>query len=82
MKVDPDWWPKQIWDMWIMLLIVYSVITVPYRLAFDVFPPPGDPWWGFEIAQDVFFSLDIILSFCTAWELTDDVTSTNPQAWK
>jgi hypothetical protein len=51
-------------DYFLMVLIVYSLIVVPYRLAFDV--PAVGAWLAFELTVDGFFLVDILLNFNTA----------------
>ena len=51
------------WDIFLGLLIVYSVVTTPMNLAFDSYP--GSPIFDWTI--DCFFFLDVIVSFNTAF---------------
>jgi hypothetical protein len=51
-------------DYFLMCLIVYSIIVVPYRLAFNV--PAENDWLAFELTVDGFFLMDIVLNFNTA----------------
>ena len=48
-------------DYALAVLIVYSVIVVPYRIAFDV-PAQAPFWLAFELSIDGFFFIDIFLS--------------------
>ena len=51
-------------DYFLMALIVYSIIVVPYRLAFDV--PAEAGWLAFELTVDGLFLMDMMLNFNTA----------------
>jgi hypothetical protein len=51
------------WDMFLGALIVYSLVTVPLNLAFDAYV--GSP--EFDYAVDVFFFLDVVITFFTAY---------------
>eukprot|EP00941_MAST-03F_sp_MAST-3F-sp1_P005315 g5315.t1 len=71
-RINPDEPWKQGWDIILMMAIMYSVIVVPYRLAFS------DEASGFtEVLEnliDLFFFFDIILNFLTAYEDADTRT--------
>lgn len=57
---------KLLWDMFVGLCIIYSAYTIPYRIAFDV---PLSPFWaGFDIAIDIIFVVDMIISFISTYE--------------
>ena len=49
------------WSCVVGFLIIYCVVTVPYRMAFGV--PAEGGWYVFELAIDVFFLVDIVLNF-------------------
>jgi hypothetical protein len=51
----------QAWDIFILLLLLYTCIEVPYSLAFN-----SDSLDALELVFDVCFCLDIIINFCTA----------------
>mmetsp|Transcript_18172 Transcript_18172/g.37059 ORF Transcript_18172/g.37059 Transcript_18172/m.37059 type:complete len:1366 (-) Transcript_18172:58-4155(-) len=64
--IEPNLPLKVKWDMFVGVLIVFSVITIPYRLGFDV---PSTPQ---STAQDIFvdtiFWMDIVVTFRCAYE--------------
>jgi hypothetical protein len=73
-KVKPpmDKWvihPLRPWrlgfDYVVAVLIMYSIIVVPYRLAFEVDAEGG--FWGFELTLDIVVGVDILLNFNTAF---------------
>jgi len=64
--IDPENMWKQIWDIVMMAIIIYSVIAVPYRLGFD---QEAEGVWGvIELIFDFFFAVDVVLCFFTAFE--------------
>jgi CRP-like cAMP-binding protein len=77
--VDPDLPAKTKWDVWVGLLIMVSVLWVPFQLGFPVAQKSG-----FEIAVewfiDICFFTDIFLSFRTAYHhpVDHDVIVTAP----
>lgn len=54
---------KLFWDMFIMLILVFISLAVPYRLAFIEVEPPG--WLAAYWIIDGCFLLDIIMTFFT-----------------
>jgi hypothetical protein len=68
--LDPDSFLKQSWDMLIILLLLFTTFAVPYLLAFGTEIDPHAPLDTFQIwdlALDVLFCIDIVLSFCTSF---------------
>ena len=61
----PDGTAKGRWDILLTVAILYSVISVPYLLGFDVDVTGGLA--VFDIVVDVFFMLDIAVNFRTAF---------------
>ena len=56
---------KESWDGWILLLILYSAVTVPYRICFDA-AAEGHMWY-FEQVVTGSFLIDVTLNFNTAF---------------
>jgi hypothetical protein len=70
--LDPDSSGKQGWDLLIMFMLLFTTFAVPYLLAFGEEIDPTAPLNGYQIWDlilDVFFCIDIILSFCTSFVL-------------
>ena len=74
--LDPESTAKQCWDLFVMLLLMYTTFSVPYMLAFvpaqEIQPGQAlqsdfEPFDVFEICLDCFFCTDVILNFCTAF---------------
>ena len=74
---DPDSTPKQTWDAFIMLFLLYTTFAVPYMLSFGENPESEaeetasiQPVWGayeiFDLFMDVLFCMDVCANFCTA----------------
>jgi hypothetical protein len=54
------------WDLTGMILLLYNVVVVPYRIAWDDSPELGTPMFIFEAIVDWFFVVDIFIQFRTA----------------
>lgn len=65
--IDPDSSFRRVWDGTQVLFLVYVSLFVPYRVCFRDAPVP---WrWDFciDIFVDVFFAVDVCLSFVTGY---------------
>ena len=51
---------KKLWDSLVMVLIIYSVIMVPYRVCFEVEAVGGT--WLFEVSVSLAFCADLIVT--------------------
>jgi len=56
---------KTKWDLSLAIMIVYSVITIPFRIAFS-WDAVGF-WFVVDCIVDVFFGLDILVTFRTGY---------------
>ena len=63
------------WDLVIALLIMYSAVTVPARLAF-ILPAEG-AWWALDVVVSIIFLCDLALNFNTAY-IQDGELVTSP----
>ena len=68
--IHPEYAPKMVFDMFIAILILWSVIVLPYRIAFDDIPEyDSSPFaYIFEWFVDFCFAVDIMFSFRTCYE--------------
>lgn len=68
--IHPNWTQKLCWDVVISLCIIWSTMTVPFFLCFDVEPSLKCMRTVFvtDILVDVSFFADIVISFCTAYQ--------------
>lgn len=57
--------PRMIWDIMLLLVILYCSVMVPVDLGLGVLN--GTPWETIEIFMLVFFSVDIVLNFNTSF---------------
>ena len=57
-------------DLWIFALIVYSSVNVPFRLCMN--HPATGMWWFVEVIISLFFIVDVVLTFNTAYMRWDD----------
>jgi hypothetical protein len=53
------------WDIFMLAIILYSAVTVPFRLAMD--HAAEDSWWTLEVAISLCFLTDMALNFRTAY---------------
>lgn len=58
------------WDVFIGVLLIYTALFVPYRLAFEDDTPLG--WMIFDLFLDTMFMMDIVLNFFTGYHDTSD----------
>jgi hypothetical protein len=63
--LHPDKGLKLQWDLLFVLLILYTSITVPYKIGFDV--EFVGLWFGLDVMVDVAYYMDVVLSFMTAY---------------
>ena len=75
--VDPGTKRKTIWDVAVGALIVFSVAVVPLRLGFDI--PATKPWLVIDWITDAVFTVDIIVTFRTAYLDDNNVLVTIPK---
>ena len=54
------------WNILVLLMIIFISITVPYRIPFEDQTPPE--WLFTDIVMDTLFIIDVILNFFTAYE--------------
>ena len=66
--IDPHSWFKKLWDLVMLFLTLYAATIVPYSIAFG---EDGLDYDYFELAVDVFFILDMIITFFTPYEFFD-----------
>ena len=63
--IHPQHPSKILFDLGIGALIVYSVVAVPFRIAFELMDDPA--LFISDCVIDSLFGLDIFLTFCTAY---------------
>jgi len=60
---------RTVWDAVILALICYGLFMIPFDIAFDV---TTMPWIFFDICLDVFYMVDLLLNFVTAYMSGDN----------
>jgi len=65
---------KIIWDVCITFVLVFSIVLIPLKLALEN-DFSSTEWDIFLIILDIFFAVDIILSFFTAFDDEDFITN-------
>eukprot|EP00620_Florenciella_sp_RCC1587_P019717 CAMPEP_0182569816 /NCGR_PEP_ID=MMETSP1324-20130603/10330_1 /TAXON_ID=236786 /ORGANISM="Florenciella sp., Strain RCC1587" /LENGTH=848 /DNA_ID=CAMNT_0024784137 /DNA_START=99 /DNA_END=2642 /DNA_ORIENTATION=- len=66
--IHPSHPTKTKWDIYVGVLIFYSVVSVPFRIGFDIEANPTDDpfFYYFDWLVDFTFAIDIVLTFYTA----------------
>jgi len=67
--IHPQSVRKITWDLYVSVLIFYSVIVIPFRIGFD--KEATGFWYGFDAFVDVMFFFDMVASFMTAVFIKD-----------
>jgi len=67
--LKPNSWLRSLWDFLILIFVLYNTVVIPLTLAYARLLDKNvlSAMEGIDIAVDVFFTLDIILSFFTAY---------------
>lgn len=73
--IDPANSKKVAWDVWVGFLILYSVVVIPWRIAYEQRAEGGV--LVFEIVQDICFGIDMLLSLVTAYVQEDVLVTSN-----
>merc|ERR1711871_1450001 len=68
--VDPRKSQWVMWDFYVGALIVYSIISTPYQIAFSA---TSLEIWVFDLVVDCFFLADLILQFNMGYYDDDEV---------
>ena len=71
--INPERWPKELFNFLQAFLLIYIAIFVPYRIGFDIDLPVFSASWWWEAAVNVYFAIDLVLSFYTGYYDADDM---------
>ncbi len=74
--IDPDSSAKQVWDVVVLLLVMINLITIPMSMA-SQFDMTEDP--VFATLVDLIFITDLVLTFLTAFDLSNGERMWNPR---
>ena len=76
-EIKPAWYVimpssklKTVWNLIMLILLLYTAVIVPYRVAFIDFPSTF--MFYLEIFIDILFIGDLFINFFSATELGDD----------
>lgn len=76
--IDPGAQWRIRWDMMMLVLVMWTSYSVPYRASFSTHNGGIEAWA--ELFIDVVFLLDVFLNFFTAYYETEGILQTNPRA--
>lgn len=63
--IHPGHPAKHIWDIVIGLLLIYTALVAPVRIAFEDDTPLA--WFVIDLIVDTVFLIDILLTFFTGY---------------
>jgi hypothetical protein len=67
MVLNPESKFRRRWDVTQLLLLTYVAIVVPFRVSFNVTLDLWGFWFFFDLISDLYFIVDMFLSFQTAY---------------
>jgi hypothetical protein len=62
----PNRWPKTVWSGILALLLIYTALIMPYRMAF-IDSTFGDDWFYAELVIDILFFTDLLVNCNSAY---------------
>jgi hypothetical protein len=68
---------KRVWDLYVILLLLYTAICVPFIVCFNISRDDGFNF-VFDLVVDASFLIDIILTFFTALQFHDQYVVDRP----
>lgn len=81
--LNPEGLFKRIWGILMLILLIYTLLITPYRIAFDD-PSLVDSWFWLEISMDFIFIIDIFINSISAYEKPNGTLETSRRKilWK
>jgi len=76
--IDPGAQWRIRWDVMMLIFVIWTSYSVPYRASFSTDNGATDIW--LELCIDILFCLDVILNFFTAYYETEGILQTNSGA--
>jgi len=55
------------WDFSIVVVMTYILVNIPLQICFQINLPPDHPWSFVDLGVNVFFMIDILVNFNTAF---------------
>ena len=71
--IDPEKWPRELFNFVQAVLLIYVAIIVPYRIGFDIDLEPFSSAWWWELVIDLYFLTDLVSNFYTGFYDKDDM---------
>jgi hypothetical protein len=71
--INPERWPRELWNFLQAFLLIYVAILVPYRIGFDIDVKLLTPGWWWELFVNLYFIVDLLLNFYTGYYDEDDM---------
>ncbi len=71
--INPERWPRELWNFFQAFLLIYVAILVPYRIGFDIDVKIFTPGWWWELFVNIYFIVDLLLNFYTGYYDADDM---------
>lgn len=68
LAIHPDSTWRLAWDLFVAMIIIYSVVMVPWRIAFE--SEAQGAWLAVDVTADCLFTADIIANFRTGYRNT------------
>jgi hypothetical protein len=68
---------KESWDIGVLMFILYSAVVVPFRICFSA--EAVDGMWNFEVGISLFFIVDVLFNFNTAYLVDDKWVISRPR---
>jgi hypothetical protein len=76
--IMPDNPIRRIWDLIIVLVLIYTATYDPYDACFNLIDPrPGSFVYSVNIIIDIIIGIDILVNFLTPIELPNEALDTN-----
>ena len=54
---------RQMFSIFIAIVLMYSILSVPYRISLSMPAPTFGMWWWIDLSVDVIFLVDIVFNF-------------------
>ena len=77
MIFHPDGWFKKIWNLLIVMSLIYIAVFMPYEMAF-IDSIIWDTWFIVSLVIDLLFMIDLIINFFTAYFNNEGEIITSP----
>eukprot|EP01052_Picozoa_sp_SAG31_P001810 SAG31_NODE_61_length_29286_cov_444.645973_3_plen_875_part_00 len=76
---DPESTFSMAWDLLQVVFLLYVAITVPFYAGFDINFSHCEPMWYLEVIVDMYFIVDLVLNFRTAYYDENGIREDRPE---